>query len=201
MPDWWLTVKSVLFFGGGTPSLFSARGIERILSGVRERVNLSADAEITLEANPGTVESEKFATFQQAGINRISIGVQSFGQDKLKALGRIHDAKQASLAAGYAHNAGLNSFNLDLMHGLPDQSVDDALSDLRRGIEQLPPHLSWYQLTIEPNTLFASKPPVLPDDDILWEIQQQGHQLLEAPDTGNTKFPPTVNPAISASTT
>ncbi|ALS99295.1 coproporphyrinogen III oxidase [Lacimicrobium alkaliphilum] len=170
---------SSIFFGGGTPSLFSAPGIERILNGVRERVNLSADAEITLEANPGTVESEKFAAFHQAGVNRISIGVQSFQQDKLMALGRIHNAEQASRAAGYAHNAGLSSFNLDLMHGLPDQSVDDALSDLRRGIEQLPPHLSWYQLTIEPNTLFASKPPVLPDDDILWDIQQRGHQLLE----------------------
>lgn len=168
-----------IFFGGGTPSLFSAQGIERILDGVRERVNLTDNAEITLEANPGTVESEKFSHFREAGINRISIGVQSFQQDKLMALGRIHNAEQASKAAGYAHNAGLNSFNLDLMHGLPDQYVNDALSDLRRGIEQLPPHLSWYQLTIEPNTLFASKPPILPDDDILWDIQQRGHQLLE----------------------
>ncbi|WP_088332555.1 radical SAM family heme chaperone HemW [Lacimicrobium sp. SS2-24] len=169
-----------IFFGGGTPSLFSAAGIERILNGVRERVNLTPDAEITLEANPGTVESEKFRAFRQAGINRISIGVQSFQQDKLTALGRIHDTDQARHAAGYAHSAGLNSFNLDLMHGLPGQSVEDALSDLRQAIAQLPPHLSWYQLTIEPNTLFASKPPVLPDDDILWDIQQQGHGLLEA---------------------
>ncbi|GAB3029473.1 radical SAM family heme chaperone HemW [Bowmanella dokdonensis] len=167
-----------IFFGGGTPSLFSAAGIERILSGVAQRVNLSATAEITLEANPGTVESEKFNAFRQAGVNRISIGVQSFQADKLKALGRIHDSRQAQQAAGYAQKANLNSFNLDLMHGLPDQSLQDALSDLRQAIAQQPPHLSWYQLTIEPNTLFASKPPVLPEDDMLWEIQQQGHTLL-----------------------
>ncbi|WP_416307742.1 radical SAM family heme chaperone HemW [Neptunicella sp. SCSIO 80796] len=169
-----------IFFGGGTPSLFSAAGIERILQGVTQRVNLSADAEITLEANPGTVESQKFREFRQAGINRISIGVQSFQADKLQALGRIHDQQQALNAAGYAHQAGLNSFNLDLMHGLPNQSVDNALFDLRTAIDQQPPHLSWYQLTIEPNTLFASKPPTLPDDDILWDIQQQGQQLLAA---------------------
>ncbi|WP_438864264.1 radical SAM family heme chaperone HemW [Neptunicella sp.] len=167
-----------IFFGGGTPSLFSAAGIERILQGVAQRVNLADNAEITLEANPGTVESEKFIAFRAAGVNRISIGVQSFQADKLQGLGRIHDEQQALNAASYAHQAGLNSFNLDLMHGLPEQSVDNALFDLRTAISQQPPHLSWYQLTIEPNTLFASKPPTLPDDDILWEIQQQGHQLL-----------------------
>lgn len=167
-----------IFFGGGTPSLFSAAGIERILQGVAQRVNLADNAEITLEANPGTIESEKFIAFRAAGVNRISIGVQSFQADKLQGLGRIHDEQQALNAASYAHQAGLNSFNLDLMHGLPEQSVDNALFDLRTAISQQPPHLSWYQLTIEPNTLFASKPPTLPDDDILWEIQQQGHQLL-----------------------
>ncbi|WP_102797897.1 radical SAM family heme chaperone HemW [Bowmanella denitrificans] len=169
-----------IFFGGGTPSLFSPDGIHRILDGVRARVNLAPDAEITLEANPGTVESEKFIGFRQAGVNRISIGVQSFQADKLQALGRIHDSAQARNAAGFAHQAGLRSFNLDLMHGLPDQGLDDALSDLQTAIAQKPPHLSWYQLTIEPNTQFASKPPQLPEDDILWDIQQQGHALLEA---------------------
>ncbi|GGO67597.1 coproporphyrinogen III oxidase [Bowmanella pacifica] len=169
-----------IFFGGGTPSLFSAEGIQRILSGVQARVNLQSEAEITLEANPGTVESEKFIGFRQAGVNRISIGVQSFQADKLQALGRIHDSRQAQNAAGYAHQAGLRSFNLDLMHGLPDQSLADALADLKQAIAQQPPHLSWYQLTIEPNTQFASKPPVLPDDDVLWDIQQQGHALLQA---------------------
>ena len=171
---------SSIFFGGGTPSLFSPEGIAAILHGVRQRVNLAKNAEITLEANPGTVESENFSGFRQAGVNRISIGVQSFQSQQLQALGRIHDGSQALSAAGYAHNAGLNSFNLDLMHGLPDQTTANALADLNQAILQQPPHLSWYQLTIEPNTLFASKPPTLPDDDILWEIQQQGHELLTA---------------------
>ncbi len=169
---------NTLFIGGGTPSLFSAQGIARLLEGVKQRVNLSAQAEITLEANPGTVESERFKQYQQAGVNRVSIGVQSFQSDKLKALGRIHDHQQATNAAGYAHNAGLASFNMDLMHGLPNQKLQDALVDLRHAIKQQPPHLSWYQLTIEPNTQFHSKPPTLPEDDILWDIQEQGQLLL-----------------------
>lgn len=171
-------VNSV-FIGGGTPSLFSAQGIATLLKGVRARVELASGAEITLEANPGTVESERFKEFQQAGVNRISIGVQSFQSTKLASLGRIHDAKQALNAADYAHNANLNSFNLDLMHGLPDQSVHEALDDLRQAIGQQPPHLSWYQLTIEPNTQFYSKPPELPNDDVLWDIQQQGQKLIQ----------------------
>lgn len=169
-----------IFIGGGTPSLFSPEAIGRLLSGVRQRVNLAADAEITLEANPGTVESERFKGFAKAGVNRISIGVQSFQQEKLERLGRIHDEQQALNAASYARDAGLNSFNLDLMHGLPEQSIEDALFDLRQGIDQQPPHLSWYQLTIEPNTQFHSKPPTLPEDDILWDIQEQGHDMLIA---------------------
>lgn len=173
------TVETI-FIGGGTPSLFSAEGIEALLAGVKERIALSTTAEITLEANPGTVESERFKGYQQAGVNRISIGIQSFQAKHLSALGRIHDADQAQNAAQYAHNARLQSFNLDLMHGLPDQSVDNALSDLQTAIQQMPPHLSWYQLTLEPNTPFYSRPPELPDDDILWEIQERGHALLEA---------------------
>ncbi len=171
------TISSI-FIGGGTPSLFSPDAIARLLEGVKKIIPVSPDAEITLEANPGTVESEKFVGFQQAGVNRLSIGVQSFAADKLVSLGRIHDSQQAINAAGYARSAGLSSFNLDLMHGLPDQSLSQALSDLTIGIEQAPPHLSWYQLTIEPNTLFYSQPPELPDDDVLWDIQEQGHQLL-----------------------
>ena len=167
-----------IFIGGGTPSLFSPEAIATLLAGVKQRVNLSATAEITLEANPGTVESERFKGFVQAGVNRISIGVQSFQQDKLKALGRIHNEQQALNAASYAANAGLNSFNLDLMHGLPQQSLADAMFDLQQAIAQQPPHLSWYQLTIEPNTQFHSRPPVLPVDDTLWDIQEQGHELL-----------------------
>ncbi|TDF39660.1 radical SAM family heme chaperone HemW [Alteromonadaceae bacterium M269] len=168
-----------IFIGGGTPSLFSVEAMGKLLKGVSDRVELSADAEVTLEANPGTLETNKFLGFRQAGINRISIGVQSFQQDKLKSLGRIHDDKQAQVAASYARDAGLNSFNLDLMHGLPQQSMEDALSDLSTAIQQKPPHLSWYQLTIEPNTQFHSKPPVLPDDEILWDIQTQGQKLLK----------------------
>lgn len=168
-----------IFIGGGTPSLFSPAAIDKLLTGVRQRVNLSSSAEITLEANPGTVESERFIGFQQAGVNRISIGVQSFQQDKLKGLGRIHDEQQALNAASYAKTAKLNSFNLDLMHGLPAQSLEDAMFDLNQAIDQTPPHLSWYQLTIEPNTQFHSKPPTLPSEDILWDIQERGHKTLK----------------------
>ncbi|MBT0585096.1 radical SAM family heme chaperone HemW [Alteromonas oceanisediminis] len=169
-----------IFIGGGTPSLFSAGSIETLLRGIRERIALHAQAEITLEANPGTVESERFIGFKQAGVNRISMGVQSFQQQHLSALGRIHDSQQALNAAHYAKQAKLRSFNMDLMHGLPQQSVQNALDDLDNAIAQHPPHLSWYQLTLEPNTPFYSKPPALPDDDVLWEIQQSGHQRLTA---------------------
>ncbi len=169
---------NTIFIGGGTPSLLSIEAMATLLQGVAQRVNLSPDAEITIEANPGTLETNKFIGFREAGVNRISIGVQSFQQQKLKSLGRIHDDSQALVAANYARNAGLNSFNLDLMHGLPEQSLDDALNDLSTAIAQKPPHISWYQLTIEPNTQFHSKPPILPDDDILWDIQTQGQELL-----------------------
>ncbi len=147
---------------------------------MRARLPLAADAEITMEANPGTVEADRFVDYQRAGVNRISIGVQSFSEEKLKRLGRIHGPQEAKRAAKLASGLGLRSFNLDLMHGLPDQSLEEALGDLRQAIELNPPHLSWYQLTIEPNTLFGSRPPVLPDDDALWDIFEQGHQLLTA---------------------
>ncbi|WP_158970405.1 radical SAM family heme chaperone HemW [Paraglaciecola sp. L3A3] len=169
-----------IFIGGGTPSLFSAQAIKSLLDGVKQRVNLAKDAEVTMEANPGTVESQRFADYVSAGVNRISIGVQSFQADKLKDLGRIHDDQQALTAATLAKKIGLNSFNLDLMHGLPKQSLSDALFDLGQAIQQTPPHLSWYQLTIEPNTQFHSKPPKLPEDELLWDIQEQGDELLQA---------------------
>ncbi|PHM33514.1 radical SAM family heme chaperone HemW [Xenorhabdus innexi] len=169
---------STIFIGGGTPSLLSAEGMQRLLDGVRELLPLSPQAEITMEANPGTVEADRFSAYQKAGINRISIGVQSFGSDKLIRLGRIHGPEEAKRAAQLADGLGLRSFNLDLMHGLPNQTLDEALNDLRQAIELSPPHLSWYQLTIEPNTSFGSRPPVLPDDDALWDIFSQGHQLL-----------------------
>lgn len=167
-----------IFFGGGTPSIFSAAGIKKILNGVRSILNLTTDCEITLEANPGTFEIEKFKGFKNAGVNRFSIGVQSLQSQQLNLLGRIHNPDEAKTAAKLAANIGLDSFNLDLMHGLPQQTVSQALADLQQVIELKPQHISWYQLTIEENTLFASKPPKLPDDDILWTIQSQGQKLL-----------------------
>ncbi|MEI7351918.1 radical SAM family heme chaperone HemW [Pectobacterium parmentieri] len=169
-----------IFIGGGTPSLLSAEAMQALLDGVRARIPLTPDAEITMEANPGTVEADRFSGYQRAGINRISIGVQSFDAQKLTRLGRIHGPDEAKRAAQLATGLGLRSFNLDLMHGLPDQSLDEALDDLRQAIALNPPHLSWYQLTIEPNTLFSSRPPTLPDDDALWDIYEQGHALLSA---------------------
>ncbi|TMP38726.1 radical SAM family heme chaperone HemW [Pseudoalteromonas rubra] len=167
-----------IFIGGGTPSLLSGDAYTQLLGEIEALTGFSDDIEITLEANPGTVETDRFKHYVAAGINRISIGVQSLQADKLKALGRIHGEQEARHAAQEAHDAGLNSFNMDLMHGLPDQSVADALSDLQQVIDLNPPHLSWYQLTIEPNTQFASKPPTLPQDEILWDIQEQGQALL-----------------------
>lgn len=169
-----------IFIGGGTPSVLSANAIQQLMDGVRKLLVLSPDCEITLEANPGTFETEKFAAFVAAGINRLSIGVQSLQAHQLERLGRIHNPMQAKEAAAHASELPLSSFNLDLMHGLPDQTVDNALDDLRQIIALNPPHISWYQLTIEPNTLFASQPPELPSDDTLWDIYQQGHRLLEA---------------------
>lgn len=169
-----------IFIGGGTPSLFSADAIQALLDGIRAKIPLEADAEITLEANPGTVEADRFSGYQQAGINRISMGVQSFNAAHLQRLGRIHDPEQARRAARLAAGLSLRSFNLDLMHGLPDQTVEQALDDLRQAIELNPPHLSWYQLTIEPNTAFGARPPQLPEDELLWDIQEQGHALLQA---------------------
>jgi oxygen-independent coproporphyrinogen-3 oxidase len=167
-----------IFFGGGTPSLFSAQALGRLLAGVERRIPFAADIEITLEANPGTFEQAKFRDYRALGINRLSIGVQSFQAAKLQALGRIHDGDEAIRAADMARAAGFDNFNLDLMHGLPDQSIADALSDLRIAIAQSPTHLSWYQLTVEPNTVFWNQPPVMPEDDILWDIQEAGQALL-----------------------
>ncbi|MZI92690.1 radical SAM family heme chaperone HemW [Vibrio sp. CAIM 722] len=169
-----------IFIGGGTPSLISSEGIGALLSGIEARIPFEQDIEITMEANPGTIEAERFAAYRKVGVTRISIGVQSFAPDKLKALGRIHGQAEAINAAHLAHQIGLKSFNLDLMHGLPDQTQDQALNDLEQAIKLDPPHLSWYQLTIEPNTLFYSKPPELPDDDQLWDIFESGHQKLTA---------------------
>ncbi len=169
-----------IFIGGGTPSLFSAAGIKRLLAGVRGLLPFASDCEITLEANPGTFEKERFSGYLDAGVNRLSIGVQSLQQEQLQALGRIHDPQQAQEAAMHAASLPLRSFNLDLMHGLPGQTIAAAMADLDGIIALQPPHISWYQLTIEPNTAFASRPPRLPEDDDLWEIQEQGHRRLLA---------------------
>ncbi len=161
-----------IFFGGGTPSLFSPAAIARLLEGIRARIAVAPDAEITLEANPGTVDIERFRGFRNAGVNRLSIGIQSFDDDKLKALGRIHGRAEALRAAEAARVAGFENFNLDLMFGLPDQTLEQTLADVRMAIEQRPTHISAYQLTIEPNTLFHAQPPQLPDDDTIWDMQQ-----------------------------
>lgn len=167
-----------IFIGGGTPSLFSAPAIEKLLQQVLQRFEYKSDIEITLEANPGTVEADKFIGFFNGGVSRLSIGVQSFESDKLIKLGRIHDSDQAQKAALLAQECGVKSFNLDLMHGLPNQNIDNALDDLKTAISLKPTHISWYQLTIEPNTPFHSKPPKLPLDDVLWQIQDRGIELL-----------------------
>jgi len=169
-----------IFIGGGTPSLLRSKAMQDLLDGVRARLPLEAGAEITMEANPGTVEADRFSAYQRAGVNRISIGVQSFDAQKLERLGRIHGPEEAKRAAHLATGLNLRSFNLDLMHGLPDQTLEEALDDLRQAIALNPPHLSWYQLTIEPNTMYASRPPTLPDDDALWDIFEKGDQLLTA---------------------
>lgn len=167
-----------IFFGGGTPSLFSAQALQALLQGIEQRIRFSPTIEITLEANPGTFEQEKFAAYRALGINRLSIGIQSFQDSKLQALGRVHSATEAIHAVEMARRAGFTNFNLDLMHGLPNQSSEEALADLQTAIDLSPTHLSWYQLTMEPNTVFWSKPPLLPEDDVLWDIQEEGQALL-----------------------
>jgi len=176
---WGRPVQSV-FLGGGTPSLFAPASIDRLLSGIRARLPLNQDAEITLEANPGTVDMDRFRGFRAAGVNRLSIGIQSFDDDKLRALGRIHGSVEARRAAEAARAAGFDNFNLDLMFGLPQQTVEQALSDIRTAIGFAPTHLSVYQLTVEPNTLFHARPPALPDDDATWEMQTRVQAELAA---------------------
>lgn len=169
-----------IFFGGGTPSLLSAAIIERILDTANAYVPFAPGIEITLEANPGTTEQQRFRDFRSAGINRLSLGLQSLDARHLQALGRIHDREQAIAAVQQARRAGFANINLDLMHGLPGQSVGDAAADLQQALALAPEHLSWYQLTIEPNTEFYKRPPVLPEDDTLAAIQERGFELLAA---------------------
>ena len=169
---------STLFIGGGTPSLFSGEAIQRLMRGIAGRVPLAQDLEATMEANPGSAEADKFAGFRAAGINRLSIGMQSFHDAQLRALGRIHDAEAALAAVAAARAAGFDSSNIDLMHGLPGQDTASAAADLRQAVATGAPHISWYQLTLEPNTLFYKRPPTLPTEDLLGEIQDRGESLL-----------------------
>jgi putative oxygen-independent coproporphyrinogen III oxidase len=175
-----LTHRSLtsIYFGGGTPSLFSPHEIAKILDHVAKEFALPQDIEITFEANPGTIDAKKCQELRAIGINRISLGVQSFQDAKLKALGRIHDALQAKEALHCVQNAGFENYNLDLMFGLPEQTIADAVSDLQVALQFNPKHISWYQLAIEPTTNFAINPPLLPPEDIIWNMQQQGQGLL-----------------------
>ena len=169
-----------LFMGGGTPSLFPPDEMARLLAAVAERFNLVPAIEITMEANPGGVEHGAFAGFRAAGINRLSLGVQSFTDAKLRALGRIHDAAAARKAFAEARDAGFTNINLDLMFALPGQSMAEALVDIDAALELNPEHLSYYHLTLEPNTVFYNQPPTLPDSDLAWDIQQAGAARLQA---------------------
>jgi oxygen-independent coproporphyrinogen-3 oxidase len=175
---WGRSVRSI-FIGGGTPSLFSPDGIDQLLSGIRARLPLIANPEITLEANPGTVDSTRFLGFKQAGVNRLSIGIQSFNDNALQKLGRIHGRSQAITAIEAAKLAGFKSINIDLMFGLPAQSLEFALQDLEIAVSYKLDHISWYQLTIEQNTLFYhQKPSHLPNDDLQWTMQTAGQRYL-----------------------
>jgi len=183
LPLIWGRKIIAIFIGGGTPSLFSPESIALLMSELRARLNFAPDIEITLEANPGSVDTNKFAEFRNIGINRLSIGVQSFNDGFLRKLGRIHGRQEAISAAESAHDAGFDNYNLDLMYGLPDQSIDQAMEDLQTAITLSPKHISYYQLTIEPNTRFYLQPPEgLPEDDVLWSMQEQGVSLLRAHD-------------------
>jgi len=179
LPLVWGRKVQTVFFGGGTPSLLSARALDAILSAARARLPLLPDAEITLEANPGTFEAEKFAAFHRLGVNRLSIGIQSFDAGHLRALGRIHDAREALRAVEIAHRS-FDNFNLDLMYALPGQRLEQALADIDQAIELEPAHVSAYHLTIEPNTYFHRYPPKLPDDEVSAQMQEQIEARLAA---------------------
>jgi len=169
-----------VFMGGGTPSLFSAAAVGRVLEQAARRIAFAPDIEITLEANPGTADAANFRGYRAAGVNRLSIGVQSFDAGQLKALGRIHGPDEARRAFALAREAGFDNVNLDLMYALPRQTLPQARADLEAAFALAPEHLSYYQLTLEPNTEFHARPPPLPDHDQAWEMQEQGQGLLAA---------------------
>jgi len=179
LPSIWSRRIVSIFIGGGTPSLFSAEAIDRLLAGIRARVPLAPDAEITLEANPGTFEREKFAGYRAAGVNRLSVGIQSFDPKHLAAIGRVHDADEARRAADAAL-AIFGNVNFDLMYALPNQTVAEAEADVAAALAFAPPHLSFYHLTLEPNTLFHRYPPPLPDEEAAADIEDAVHATLES---------------------
>lgn len=168
-----------IFFGGGTPSLFSAQALEDILNGLGQRLTLPKDLEITLEANPGTVEQKRFKEYRLLGINRLSLGLQSLQDSQLKKLGRIHNSEAAIRAVKTAQDGGFENLNLDIMYGLPEQTQAEALADLEAALELGSTHFSWYQLTLEPNTAFYHTRPPLPPDESIWEMQTKGQALLK----------------------
>lgn len=167
-----------IFIGGGTPSLLKPESYERLFEAIFKEATVEENIEITLEANPGTVDEQHFKGFHKAGINRISLGVQSFNPTHLKKLGRIHTGEQAANAFQIAREAGFNNINMDLMFGLPDQTLEEALSDIHQAMALKPEHLSWYQLTLEPNTVFYKYPPILPNEDKLWTIEVAGKKCI-----------------------
>jgi oxygen-independent coproporphyrinogen-3 oxidase len=179
LPRVWQRPVVSVFLGGGTPSLFSAAAIDRLLSGVRARLALAPEAEVTMEANPGTVEHDRFEAYRAAGVNRISLGIQSFDDGQLKGLGRIHSAGEAERAIAAVKKAGFERFNLDLMWALPEQTLEQALDDVDRALAFEPRHLSHYQLTLEPNTVFAKYPPQLPGEETVIEMQAACAERLE----------------------
>lgn len=175
---WGRSVDSI-FIGGGTPSMFSGDAIDRLFSGLRALLNLNPGIEITIESNPGSADSANFKAYRECGINRLSIGVQSFDNDKLAVLGRIHDSAQAFAAVENARHAGFDNINIDLMYGLPAQSAEQAVDDVRQAVDLQVEHISHYQLTIEANTFFHHQPPeAMPDDELSWQQQQQCQKLL-----------------------
>ncbi|AHE97164.1 radical SAM family heme chaperone HemW [Thioalkalivibrio paradoxus] len=186
LPAIWGRRLESIFIGGGTPSLFSPQAIESLLAGLRARLPWRPDLEITLEANPGTAERGYFAGYRDAGVNRLSLGIQSFDPAALERIGRIHDDVDAHAAIAQARAAGFERLNLDLMFGLPGQSLEQGLTDLQTAVAVDPGHISWYQLTLEPNTLFAHRPPPLPADETIDELFARGHSLLQA--AGYTRY-------------
>jgi putative oxygen-independent coproporphyrinogen III oxidase len=175
-----------VFFGGGTPSLFAPADFARLLAGLRECIAFADDAEITLEANPGTIERGRFSGYAEAGINRVSLGAQSFDARALKVLGRIHSVDDTHRAVAELRAAKLDNFNLDLMYALPGQTLEEALHDVRMACSLGPSHISYYQLTLEPGTVFHARPPQLPDEDAAWQIQTAGQKLLA--DSGYAQY-------------